>query len=490
MHGRTHSSLIPLARAGLVAACIGHAAACGGGEPDKTVEVPTVNDGGMDATADSDTGAADGGSDGATNRADAAQHSDSGSTGDAGLTSDGGPNGADSGLTTDAGPDAGFPAGDPTESCSLAIEHAELEQGVDISDEEGFAVALGITGFGVAFQADDCGAIGSLPVAATGAYLMPHLMFDDCSAIVRSVSLVHVDGGFRMAWVDNRSGSSELQTLLLSEAMGAPDPTMPTRVTTNQRRERRAAQWKLGSAHFLTWISSDPDGRNAQIEQLSTDTADEPHVLVAADSGYNPTRIALAQLGKQQGVLAFVSESSKPGAWLLPLDTAGTPVGSPTVLSPFVTTGNAIDVTTREVDGGAVIYSIDVGDNGHEVRFRRLDSQGAFLTDDIKLVPTPLQARDAGIARLGDGYVVGFRSLPTNGEARGEIRMMFITKEGNVQRDSFGGLISYPVADASPDGGRVSVRVSTDGQLLITFLDTAASGTKLRLVRKRLDCTL
>src|SRR5262249_47563176 len=150
-----------------------------------------------------------------------------------------------------------------------------------------------------------------------------------------------------------------------------------------KRREWRPAQWQLGSAHYLTWISTDPDWTHAQIEQKNSDTSDDAQVLVAANSGFNPTRFAAAQVGKSQGVLAFVSESSMPGAWLLALDSNGAPTGSPTLLSSAVQTGNAIDVATRDVDGGAVVYSLDVGADAHEVRFRRLDSQGALYGDDI-----------------------------------------------------------------------------------------------------------
>jgi hypothetical protein len=158
-------------------------------------------------------------------------------------------------------------------------------------------------------------------------------------------------------------------------------------------------------------------------------------------------------------------------------------------LSAAVTTDNAVDLATREEDGGAVIYSVDVGTR-HEVRFRRLSDEGAFLSDEIKVVSGALEGRDASLARLGGGYVVAFRSLPEDPDAKPEIRIMFVTKEGNLQKDSVGRLITYPVTEASASGGRVSVRVSADGQLLIGFLDATDAGIKLRLLRKRLDCAL
>jgi hypothetical protein len=86
--------------------------------------------------------------------------------------------------------------------------------------------------------------------------------------------------------------------------------------------------------------------------------------------------------------------------------------------------------------------------------------------------------------------VVAYRELSTDDVTKAEVRLAFITKEGNVTRDSAGRLVTYPVADTSPGGGRVTVRVSTDGQLLVGFLDRTGTAPKLRLVRKRLDCAL
>jgi hypothetical protein len=219
-------------------------------------------------------------------------------------------------------------------------------------------------------------------------------------------------------------------------------------------------------------------------------TAAEARVLVDAEADYAPARLALAQLGKDSGALAFVSEQKKPGVWLVPLTGAGDARAAPVQLSAAVSTGNSVDLATREEDGGAVIYSVDIGDR-HEVRFRRLNPQSGFLGDEVKIVTFPLQGRDASIARLGGGYVVAFRSPSADNPARGEVRLVFITKEGNLQRDSAGVVASYLVAEASPTGGRVTARVSRDGQLLVGFLDSAEGseqGRQFRLIRKRLDC--
>jgi hypothetical protein len=63
--------------------------------------------------------------------------------------------------------------------------------------------------------------------------------------------------------------------------------------------------------------------------------------------------------------------------------------------------------------------------------------------------------------------------------------MIIISKEGNVQHDQHGRLVTYPIADSSGVGGRTTVQVSLDGQILISFLDGLG---KLHLARQRLDC--
>ena len=123
---------------------------------------------------------------------------------------------------------------------------------------------------------------------------------------------------------------------------------------------------------------------------------------------------------------------------------------------------------------------------------RRLNAEGGFTSDEVKVVTFPLQGRDASISRLGGGYAVAFRSINEADPSRSEVRLMFVTKEGNLMRDSAGRVASTLIAEASATGGRVTTRVSRDGQLLIGFLDIDPSNgqRKLRLFRKRLDCAL
>jgi hypothetical protein len=378
---------------------------------------------------------------------------------------------------------------DPTQVCEVAAELSEFSQSVRFGDEAGFGLTPGSTGFGVTFCADARDAIRTLPVIATGTYSEPRALFGSGVNTVQDMSLLHVGAGYRMTWVDNSAGSTELQSVMLSDALELPGDMQRTRVTNNQLKELRPAQAQIGSVDYVAWLSAEPTGKKPEIVILPNVADAEPRALVASDLGFDPTRFSFAQVGKENAALAFVSETKQPGIWLLPLDSSAQPVGAPVLLSSAVSTGNSIDIATRPADGGAVVYSTDSsGDN--DVRFRRLNAHGMVISDEIKIIGAPWHARDAGVARIGDSYVVAFRALPAQDEERGEIRLIFVTKEGNVRRDSAGRLITALITDASPTGGRVNVSVSNDGQLLIGFIDDSDTGAKLRLIRKRLDCAL
>lgn len=419
---------------------------------------------------------------------DAAMRDGASSSPDAG---DGTPR--DAGDASARDEDAGTASGpfDPVQDCQVVAEHSELSIPVEFSDESGFALSPGLTGFGVAFQQNSCGALGVLPVAALGGYPKPAVLFDSCETVAQGVSLLHGSGGYRLGWVDNAQGSAELQTLQLPDSLDPPAEVSRHRITDNALRELAPVQASLANTDVFSWIALDGATRTRAIMLQSADGDAQARALVSADAGYGPTQLALARLGTDAGALAFVSEQGKTGAFLLPLDSSGAPLGEPIQLSGAPTANGSVDIATREEDGGAVIYSVDVGER-HEVRFRRLDKQGAFFSDEIKVATFPLNGRDASIARLGGGYVVAFRSMTDPAATRGEIRLVFVTKEGNLQRDSGGRVLSYVIAEASTTGGRVTARVSRDGQLLVGFVDIAesASSPQLRLIRKRLDCAL
>lgn len=428
--------------------------------------------------------------------------------GDAGLLADGstahlgegGPSGGHGGTLPDGAPlpDGSLPDDDggvdpmmvdPTETCAAAADNDEFSTPVELVDEGGFSLVFGPTGYGLVFRSGGCASsLSTLRIDAAGQFGKPSLFFDDCQTM-EDVSLLWSAAGFRMAWIDNAAGTREVRTMVLGDDLVPPMSSASTRITDNALIEKRPTMADIAGVTQLAWIAENASKQRG-ISGKRLSGASGLVELVAASTGHKPKAMAMAQVGMENGVLAWVEEEESRGVWLLSLDASGAPVGAPKQLTSLTSTGSSVDVATRVEDGGAVIYSVAVQNVNKEVRFRRLDEDGKPLGDEVKIVAAPLQAKDASLARVAGGYVVTYRALPGGIITAPQLRMAFITKEGNPQRDAMGRTVSYKLADATADGGRTTVRVSLDGQILAAFVDGDLSAKKLRLVRQRLDCGL
>jgi hypothetical protein len=409
-------------------------------------------------------------------------------------TGDSGASTRDSGRDASVDEDTGSNPGlnDPSRACDVASENSLLDLSVPVGTDSAFTIAAGLTGFGVVYRAPaGCGMIGALPVASLGPFAEPMLLFgDECKAL-QDVALVHANDGWRLAWVDNAAGSAELQTLGLSSTLGVPMAAARTQITKNALREYRPVLAEIASVPHIVWIAEDPSTGMRQIAHKKLDGQSEITSVLGPDANHKPLALAFAQMGAENSAVAFTEEQAARGVWLARLDKAGALIDEPLLVSDAVSAGNSVDLATRDQEGGGVIYSVDIGNTSHEVRFRRLDKTGAFLGGEVKVIGGALQGRDASLARVAGGYVVAYRTLPSETTTKSEVRLTFITKDGSDMRDGFGHLLTFPVADAGPSGGRVTVRISTEGELLVGFLDSDAAGAPiLRLVRKRLDCML
>ena len=447
--------------------------ACGGGRGSRDVT------GADDPKRHRDAAVAD-----AATPGDAAQPLDASTSGDAA-----GPI-ADAGSDASADDDAQVDPHDPLRDCQLASENNSLAIAAPLSAEGDFALSIGLTGFGVAYRAQTgCGRIGTLPIEALGSFPDPGLLLSDECDNLQEMALLHSAEGWRLAWVDNAAGSAELRTLALSDQMTAASGALITQLTQNSLREYRPVLSEFAGAVHAAWIAADLSSGKRQIDAKNLSDQGDITTLLAADSGHKPVALAFEPMGSAGAILAFVDEQLTPGVWFMRVDKALS-AASPVLVSEAVSAGGSVDIAPRDAEGGALIYSVDIGKANHEVRFRALDRDAKLVGVETKIVGGSLQGRDASIARLGGGYVVAYRQIPSGAITKSEIRLTFITKQGDIMRDSVGRLVSYPVADAGLTGGRVTVRVSTDGQLLIGFVDSDADGVKLKLVRKRLDCAL
>lgn len=377
----------------------------------------------------------------------------------------------------------------PPTSCDIS-ETDMWSTKVAAFDEGGYALVPGQTGFGLAY-----GGIGSSSCAqeidlshipATHGFPDPHSALPDCHQI-RDLNLLGTDDGWRLLWVDNATGMAELSTVMLDLDMNLPAGEARRRLTSNQLElEQKPTLAAVGTRPLAAWITHDAAGKDRITTQM-LDMDSPPIEVVKAEDGHQPRQLALAEMGMGAAAIGWVGPAENPGVWLLQLDANGAAVGAPIQLTDRVAVSSSIGLGNR-VNGGAAIYSIEI-DGLPQVRFRRLDLNGAPLAIERSIVGPPLQAQGASIAPLGGGYAVAYRALPGGDVAQSEVRLTFVTKEGNVVRDPGGHLISFAIGDATPAESRTYIAVSVEGEIMVAWIDQDASGANLlKVVRRRLDC--
>jgi hypothetical protein len=368
---------------------------------------------------------------------------------------------------------------------------------VSFGDEGGYALSASTSsGFAMVVNATSMtGCTSNIGVAllpSMGALPSPTPILPDCK-ITRDVAILGVSGGYHVAWVDNATETAELHRVLLDKELKPMGKLTRTTVTSSaEELEVRPVLAQVSSRPLLTWITRNAEAnqRGVMAQFLDGDET-ETFEILGADEGHDPQALAVSRMSIEgRGALAWVGPQSNPGVWLQPLDDTGHPEGGPIKLTSRVGASSSVDLAPR-VDGGGAVYSIVI-DSLPQVRFHRLDEDGMPRGDERALVSPPQRAQDASIAGIGGGYAVAYRELPSAGQAAAEIRLMFISKEGNVTRDDQGRAFSFLIAESSLATGRTTVEVSLDGVLMIGWLDAAptGSGNVLKVARRSLTCAI
>jgi len=382
-------------------------------------------------------------------------------------------------------------------TCELSeLDHLSLP--VTFGDEGGYAIApSGSSGFGLVVRSgatDNCTeSVGVARLPSMGALSSPEPILPDCK-VIRDVALLGVVGAYHLAWVDNATNTAELHRVMLDRDMNVMGPFARTTITDSVAEiEARPQLATVSQRSLLTWITRDATTKRQGLIGKFIDGPDtETFAIVDPEAGHDPQAIAVSRMSiEDRGAVAWVGPQTNPGVWVQPLDDTGHPEGGPIKLTDRVGASSSVDLAPR-IDGGGAVYSIVI-DQKPQVRFRRLNARGMPRDEERALIPPPQRAQDASIAGLGGGYAVVYRSLPPDGQATGaEIRLIFISKEGNVSRDDQGRVVSFPIGDSTLASGRTQVEISLDGVLMIGWLDAnpAGDGNLLRIARRSLTCSL
>jgi hypothetical protein len=183
-----------------------------------------------------------------------------------------------------------------------------------------------------------------------------------------------------------------------------------------------------------------------------------------------PRDLQLAPLDGGRTLLAW-HERDETGAGRVmaqPLDDELKPEREPVQLSKNAVSEARFGLGAREASAG-LIYQAREGGIRETVKFRRVDAQGVVSEDELSVVKAPGRARGGAIAAFGQGYAVAYRSLPSLGVDRPNIRIAFVNQHGRIVYET-------QLAETSEDGGRASVSASTDGHLLVGWTTTHPSG--------------
>lgn len=388
------------------------------------------------------------------------------------------------------------PLGPP--HCQTA-EETSWQTTVTFSDEGGFDLQPGPTGFGLVHMAELAGVerLNVARIGSTGVIPEPVALFDmrTNSAKVLDSALVYDGADWQVVWTDNSAGQVELMAMTVDEALEPPSSPTVERITDTavQAVEKRPVTARIRDRAFAAWVVEESRVPvSVWISELGA--GGDPVEVVPASSGHQPKRVALSEIGTDPetatGALAWI-EPDEPGAqkgvWLQPLDGDGAASGGAIKLSDQVSVGDSVSLASN-ITGGAAVYSVVVGGSSREVRFVRLDGMGRPSSGEIPIVASPLQGMDAAIAALGQGYVIAYRALPGGVITKPEIRVVFVSKEGVASVNEAGNVISLPLSDAGSASARLTVQVSNEGQVLVGWLDQVSGNKTLRLARRRLDC--
>jgi hypothetical protein len=375
-------------------------------------------------------------------------------------------------------------------TCEVSDEDTWSTQ-VKVADEGGFALVPGEVGFGLAYQGIGTGncaqVINAMPIDAIEGFGTPHSVLPDCNNVV-DVSLLSTKEGWRVAWVDNFTGSAELHTIALDSEMNLVQGNERKQLTKNDWLfEHRPVLREINGQPMVAWISEDTSGDTRHISTLRLDGDAKAIDVIKDGDGQRPEGLAFAQMGAEAAAVAWVGPIESPGVWLQKLDGNGAPVAGPIKLTDRVAASSSVDLANR-MNGGAAIYSIEIDGMPH-VRFQRLDATGTPEAEEREIIGPPLRGQSASLFALGGGYAVVYRALPGDEILQPEVRLTFITKEGNVMRDGAGRLLSFHIGDATLANARTYVAVAVEGEIMIAWIDADASGRNaLKVVRRRLDC--
>ena len=294
-----------------------------------------------------------------------------------------------------------------------------------------------------------------------------------------------------LAWIDNLTTGRPSCTAPRSttQMMLTSAPPHADRATIDEFERKPVARATSAAGPLLAWTArnTQTDARPHQHAQWLD--GDDPAGRDVTD-GEEPPAAGHSRSRRSatpDAALGWVGPETNPGVWLQPLDAKrGAGRRSPIKLTERVAVSSSVDLAQRD-DGGAAVYSIEI-DGIPQVRFRRLDVERHAGRRRAR-AGRPAAARPGRIAvPIGGGYAIAYRALPGGSVDAPEIRLTFVSKEGDVMRDPAGSLLSVPDR-AGHDGDRRALRSRSRSKARSwsrgSTPDSGPNNNALKVVRRR-----
>lgn len=332
--------------------------------------------------------------------------------------------------------------------------------------------------FGFAYQgAGSCEAINLLSIPSIGSLETP-LVIDPFQTDVCTTATDPVVLDTAAGWMTIWSQNSDTGGGLFLREPGIDNPSTPIAQTQNYLKSLTATRDEQ-DAVVVAWISGDDDTREIQGKRLGP-SGDA--ITIISDPERYPEKIALHRLYESFALVWLDMSDANKGLYLALLDDNLSLLGPIILVTPYVSAQSTFDLLT-DIYGHVILYSTALGTN-REIRLRRFNEFGEWISKERYIVAKPEYARDGSLDAYGTlGQVVVYRSSPDAMSDDWTIRMAFVTNDGRRVGDT------YVAATAVPDGGRVTVRTSADGTIAVAWMDATAYEKRLRVIRIRMGCS-
>jgi hypothetical protein len=359
-------------------------------------------------------------------------------------------------------------------------------------DARGYSLSVGeINNFTLAYENrvsdEDCHTrIYVLTVPSFGPNPKPKSIVENdlyCE-VPKEPAVTYGKDAWYLAWVDNRSDSSDKFSLDLYTAAVSSD-VEPSAITSDASSEQNTVVTVVDSRILAAWISERVTDSNQTKRSIKTRILGSPesdvNTVVPEDDNRMPEGLVLTPIGESSAVLGWVDRSNDNlGVFVLPLDGDGVAEQSPDQLSSYDAT--SLDIATGDT-GNAAVYSILVNGNNN-IRFQTLNGKGGAkeVRDERKLVVSPEQGLDASIVYWGaNGYLITYRALSGADRDSATIRL-FVMDLGINWNPSI--LQPQDIAPAASEGGRTTVRLVNDGTWAVAWLDVKSPDEKILNLRR------